>query len=92
MSSETAGQDFLSPEVNAATKQIPLSELVEDIDAILDEANKIDPGVDVWVKLPEQLRTREHKVIYRDHNIAYGLRWAAQMLGWDTDREPWCSR
>jgi hypothetical protein len=63
--------------------------LVELIDDILAQAKEIDPGFEATRR---SLLVPENRSDYQAHFIAYGLRWACQLLGWDTDDPPWCER
>ncbi len=64
-------------------------EVVAFIDLLLEEARDIDPG---FKNVPRLARTPEDANLIRRHYVAYGLRQAAQMLGWDPDNDPWYSR
>jgi hypothetical protein len=64
--------------------------LIPFIDDILAEARDIDPGFQP--AMHANLRTPEGRILKQRHDIAYGLRMAAQMLGWDPDDPPWCDR
>ena len=65
----------------------PINDL---IDEIIEQASEIDPGFESSCNA--NLRTPEGRMIKQRHDIAYGLRWAAQVLGWDPDDPPWCER
>ena len=65
-------------------------DLIPLIDDILAEARDIDPGFQIAMRA--NLRKPEGRMLKQHHDIACGLRMAAQMLGWDPDDAPWCNR